>query len=194
MAKLYFTYAAMNAGKSTALLQSAFNYIERGMHVLLFTAAIDSRQGAGKISSRLGISEDAFVFDEMMSFTDKIKYEHQEHRVSCVFVDEAQFLTKAHVLELSGVADSGIPVMTYGLRTDFRGHLFEGSQWLLAIADVLREMKSICHCGSKATMNLRIGADGSAVYEGDKIEVGGNEKYVPLCRYHFFKKVDSKKI
>lgn len=189
MAKLYFTYAAMNAGKSTALLQSAFNYVERGMRVLLFTASIDDRNAKGTISSRLGMSEDAILFDSQANMAEIIRREHANKSVSCVFIDEAQFLTKKHVFQLATIADENIPVMCYGLRTDFQGHLFEGSHWLMALADVLREMKSICHCGRKATMNLRINAKGDVVREGDTVEIGGNEKYIPLCRYHFFEKM-----
>jgi len=192
MAKLYYTYAAMNAGKSTALLQSAFNYVERGMEVMLFTAAIDNRAGEGNIASRIGLSHEATLFDLNSQLDKIIESEAKKRPIACVFVDEAQFLTKNHVLQLASVADrQGIPVMCYGLRTDFQGHLFEGSQWLLALGDVLREMKSICHCGRKATMNLRIDGKGNAVVDGESIEVGGNERYVPLCRRHFFEKIEA---
>ncbi len=191
MAKLYFTYAAMNAGKSTVLLQSAFNYEERGMRTLLFTAAIDDRVEIGVISSRIGLQEKAFLFDENTDMAKVIEKEHRHKKISCVFVDEAQFLSKHHVIQLTKTVDKlGLPVMCYGLRTDFQGRLFEGSQWLLALADVLKEMKTICHCGRKATMNLRIDENGNAVQSGESIEIGGAERYVSLCRGHFFEKVN----
>ena len=195
MAKLYFTYAAMNAGKSTVLLQSAFNYVERGMEVLLFTAAIDDRAGKGKIASRIGLSREAILFDENTRLDEVVRGHHEKKPLSCIFIDEAQFLTKAHILQLAVLADEDdLPVMCYGLRTDFKGHLFEGSQWLMALGDVLREMKSICHCGKKATMNLRIDAQGEPVIDGDTVEVGGNERYIPLCRRHFFQKLGRQNI
>jgi len=195
MAKLYFTYAAMNAGKTTVLLQSAFNYVERGLHVMKFTAAIDDRAQSGVIASRIGLREPAITFDENIDLCNVILTEHAKKPVACVFVDEAQFLTKAHILQFSTIADEhDIPVMCYGLRTDFQGHLFEGSQWLFALADVIKEMKSICFCGRKATMNLRVDATGKPVEEGDRIAIGGTEQYVPLCRKHFFEKIDRGKI
>ncbi len=189
MAKLYFTYAAMNAGKSTILLQSAFNYRERGMAVVLLTAAIDNRQSVGEIHSRIGLSERAHMFDEKTDIEALVLVEHGDTEISCVFIDEAQFLSRDQVLQLASLVDRhSIPVMCYGLRTDFRGELFEGSQALLAIADILNELKSICHCGRKATMNLRIDDDGQAQRDGKTIEIGGNERYVPLCRKHFFER------
>ncbi|MEL6111610.1 MAG: thymidine kinase [Pseudomonadota bacterium] len=195
MAKLYFIYAAMNAGKSTALLQSAFNYQERGMRTILLTPAIDQRGGEGLITSRLGIAEPAKVFtpdaDLEAMIASASPEASQAAAIDCVLVDEAQFLTRAQVHALTRIVDiHAIPVMCYGLRTDFRGRLFEGSEALFALADQLKEMKSICHCGRKATMNLRINADGSAVTHGEKIEIGGNERYIPLCRKHFFERLE----
>lgn len=190
MAKLYFNYSAMNAGKSTNLLQSSFNYIERGMKTLLFTAALDDRAGAGLIASRLGISSEAIKFSAATNLLAAIKKAHSREALDCVLLDEAQFLTKAHVFQLAKITDElHIPVLCYGLRTDFQGNLFEGSQWLLALADELRELKTICTCGRKATMNLRIDAAGNAVREGDSIEIGGNERYIALCRKHFMEKI-----
>lgn len=190
MAKLYFTYAAMNAGKSTALLQSAFNYQERGMRTVLYTAANDERSGKGVIASRIGLKSEAFIFDTDTDIFTEISAEQKKSPIACVFVDEAQFLKQAHVRQLSKVVDQlNIPVMCYGLRTDFLGSLFEGSEWLFAFADTVKEMKSICFCGKKATMNLRINADGEAITHGNRIDVGGNEKYVPLCRKHFTEKI-----
>jgi thymidine kinase len=182
MAKLYFYYAAMNAGKSTNLLQAAFNYAERGMATMLFTAAIDDRAQAGRIVSRIGLEAEAVPYDAATDLRALI----EANPVSCVLVDEAQFLTRAQVLQLAGVCDQlKIPVLAYGLRTDFRGELFEGSAALLALADNLVELKAVCHCGRKATMNLRVDGFGAAVAEGDQTEIGGNDRYVALCRRHF---------
>ena len=184
MAKLYFYYSSMNAGKSTMLLQASFNYRERGMATLLFTAGIDTRTGSGTIASRLGLSAPATPFFPETDLHDIVAAGPQ--RLDCVLVDEAQFLTRAQVWQLARVADDlGIPVLAYGLRTDFLGSLFEGSQWLLALADVLTEIKAVCTCGRKATMNLRIDADGKAVVAGAQTEIGGNDRYVALCRRHF---------
>ncbi|OSZ72899.1 thymidine kinase [Sphingomonas sp. IBVSS1] len=186
MAKLYFYYASMNAGKSTVLLQSSFNYRERGMNTLLFTAALDDRAGVGTIASRIGLSAPAQLFEPGLDLFAAIAAVHAGETVHCVLVDEAQFLTQAQVWQLARVADElGIPVLCYGLRTDFLGHLFEGSASLLAIADVLSEMKAVCSCGRKATMNLRIDGQGSAVTSGQQTEIGGNDRYVALCRRHF---------
>ncbi|GGE12308.1 thymidine kinase [Polymorphobacter glacialis] len=188
MAKLYFYYASMNAGKSTILLQSSFNYRERGMHTMLFTAAIDDRagKGLGTIASRIGLTADAAAFDAGTDLYRIVVAEHAAQTVHCVLVDEAQFLTKAQVWQLARVCDElGIPVLTYGLRTDFQANLFEGSQWLLALADVLTEIKAVCMCGRKAIMNLRIDAQGLAVAAGAQTEIGGNDRYVALCRRHF---------
>jgi len=190
MAKLYFYYSAMNAGKSTTLLQSSFNYRERGMDTMLFTAAFDDRADQGVISSRLGIDTQAAMFSEEVDMFDAVQAEVAKRALHCILVDEAQFLTKAHVFQLANVADKlKLPVLCYGLRTDFQANLFEGSKWLLAIADELVELKTICTCGSKATMNLRIDADGKAVMHGESIEIGGNERYIALCRKHFMARV-----
>jgi len=189
MAKLYFQYAAMNAGKSTTLLQASFNYRERGMETVLFTAAIDTRRAKGTIASRIGLAADAIVFDATTDLFAELEALISARRIDCVFVDEAQFLSEAQVLQLAHVVDRlDLPVMCFGLRTDFRGELFPGSARLLALADDIRELKTICHCGRKATMNLRTTSDGEAVSEGDQIEVGGNERYIALCRKHFYEK------
>jgi thymidine kinase len=186
MAKLYFYYASMNAGKSTTLLQADFNYRERGLSTLLFTAALDDRAGAGMIGSRIGLSAPAVMFDGTTDLHAAVAAAREAAPVGCVLVDEAQFLTPAQVDQLARVADElGVPVLAYGLRTDFRGALFEGSARLLAIADALTEIKSICTCGAKATMNLRVDALGNAVREGAQTEIGGNDRYLALCRRHF---------
>jgi thymidine kinase len=186
MAKLYFYYSAMNAGKSTTLLQAAYNYEERGLRSLLLTPEINSRDGAGVISSRIGVKSPAHVFSLGESLLEVCRREHSARPVACVFVDEAQFLTRRQVHELGDVADElSVPVLTYGLRTDFQGNLFEGSQFLLAWADVISEIKTICHCGRKATMVLRIGSGGQTIHGGEQIKVGGNESYVSVCRLHF---------
>ena len=188
MAKLYFSYATMNAGKSTLLLQASYNYQERGMRTAIFIASFDDRAGAGRISSRIGLSSDAIAFDH----TDDL-YRHIEAlkadgggEIACVFVDEAQFLSEEQVWQLARVADRlHIPVMAYGLRTDFQGKLFPGSKALLAIADEMREVRTICHCGRKATMVVRLDTDGQPLRQGAQIQVGGNESYVSLCRRHW---------
>ena len=190
MAKLYFYYAAMNAGKSTTLLQADFNYRERGMETMLWTAAFDERSGAGTISSRIAISAPARTYSPDVDLFDSVGEELKKRRLDCVLVDEAQFLTRDHVLQLCRVADDlEIPVLCYGLRTDFQGHLFEGSAALLALADVLVELKAVCECGRKATMNLRVDAEGHAVAAGAQTEIGGNDRYVALCRRHFFERL-----
>lgn len=187
MAKLYFYYSSMNAGKSTTLLQAAFNYRERGMRVALFTAAVDDRYGRGIVASRIGITAPAMPFEADTDLFAAIAADHADDPLACVLVDEAQFLTHAQVLQLAAVCDTiGIPVLAYGLRTDFRAELFEGSRWLLALADVLSEIKAVCACGAKATMNLRIDADGAPIRAGAQTEIGGNERYVAVCRRHFF--------
>ncbi len=189
MAKLYFYYSAMNAGKSTTLLQSSFNYQERGMNTLLLTAALDDRYKTGAINSRLGIDSNAVAFQGDMDLFSYVATDMKDRPLHCVLVDEAQFLSKQQVFQLAAVADSlKVPVLCYGLRTDFQANLFEGSQWLLAIADELNELKTICNCGSKATMNLRIDENGKAVTKGESIEIGGNERYVAMCRKHFVEK------
>jgi thymidine kinase len=186
MAKLYFYYASMNAGKSTALLQADFNYRERGMATMLFTAAVDDRFAAGTITSRIGLSAAAAMFDTGTDITAEVAARHADAPLACVLVDEAQFLTGAQVDQLARIADTmSIPVLAYGLRTDFRGALFEGAARLLALADALVEIKSVCACGRKATMNLRVDGAGRAVAEGRQTEIGGNDRYVALCRRHF---------
>lgn len=186
MAKLYFYYASMNAGKSTTLLQADFNYRERGMKTMLFTAAIDDRYAAGTITSRLEVSAAATLFDADTDIAALAIREHNVGPLACVLVDEAQFLTPMQVDQLAYLADSiGIPVLAYGLRTDFQGQLFPGSARLLALADALVEIKSVCMCGRKATMNLRVDAAGRAVAAGAQTEIGGNDRYVALCRRHF---------
>ncbi len=190
MAKLYFNYAAMNAGKSTALLQAAFNYRERGMKTLIFTAALDARAGPGIVASRIGLTEPARMFGAATDLYTEIQAAIRADAVACVFVDEAQFLSRDQVVQLARAVDYlDVPVLCFGLRTDFRGELFPGSERLLALADELRELKSICHCGRKATMNLRIDASGAAIGSGATIEIGGNERYAPLCRRHFYERL-----
>jgi len=186
MAKLYFYYASMNAGKSSTLLQTAFNYGERDMAVSLWTAAIDNRPGFGAISSRIGLSSDAHRFEAGTDIAARVLEDHAEAPIACVLVDEAQFLSPEQVWQLAGLADeAGIPVLCYGLRTDFQGALFPGSAALLGIADALVELKAVCHCGRKATMNLRVDASGAPVHEGAQTEIGGDDRYVALCRRHF---------
>jgi thymidine kinase len=186
MAKLYFYYASMNAGKSTTLLQADFNYRERGMRTLLFTAGVHDRGGKGVIDSRLGIQVGAYPFEEATDLHAVSAADHEKSALACVRVDEAQFLSARQVRQLARLADEeGIPVLAYGLRTDFQGRLFPGSAERLALADALIEIKSVCECGRKATMNLRVDAEGNAVREGAQKEIGGNERYVALCRKHF---------
>ena len=189
MAKLYFYYSAMNAGKTTNLLQSAYNYYERGMHTLILTPALDNRYGEGMVTSRIGLRSQAQRFavdsDLLMLVQADIVARGTLH---CVFVDEAQFLSKAQVWQLSDVVDQlHIPVLAYGLRTDFRGELFEGSRYLLAWADNLEEIKTICHTGRKATMVVRVDEQGRAITEGPQVEIGGNERYVSVSRAEFKK-------
>ena len=186
MAKLYFYYASMNAGKSTNLLQADFNYRERGMTTMLWTAAIDDRGSAHAIESRIGLHAPAHRFAQGTDLAAAIAAVHAATPVACVLVDEAQFLTRAQVEQCTEIADQlRIPVLCYGLRTDFQAQLFPGSAALLALADNLIELKTICHCGRKATMNLRVAADGRAVKEGAQVEIGGNDRYVAMCRRHF---------
>ena len=186
MSKVYFYYSAMNAGKSTVLLQSSYNYHERGMRTLLFIPAIDTRAGAGRIQSRIGLLGDALALAADEDIFEHVKAAHSAQPVACVLIDEAQFLTRRQVEQCTDIADTlRIPVLCYGLRTDFQSQLFPGSAALLALADNLIELKTICHCGRKATMNLRIGPDGRAVKEGAQVEIGGNDRYVAMCRRHF---------
>lgn len=184
MAKLYFHYSTMNAGKSTLLLQAAYNYRERGMEVLLLTAAIDERAGAGVIGSRIGIASPALTFDAQTDLFDLVLAEAPN--AACIFIDEAQFLTAEQVWQLARIADDRRqPVMCYGLRVDFRGELFPGSAALLALADDLREVRTICFCGKKATMVIRQDENGQPIHEGAQVQIGGNETYVSLCRLHW---------
>jgi thymidine kinase len=176
----------MNAGKSTVLLQASHNYHERGMRTLRFIPAIDTRAGVGRIRSRIGIAAEAIALETTDDLLVRVRREHEGTRVACVLVDEAQFLTPEQVWQAAVIADDlSIPVLCYGLRTDFQGNLFVGSAGLLALADELIELKTICHCGRKATMNVRLGADGTPVREGEQIQIGGNETYVAMCRRHF---------
>jgi thymidine kinase len=186
MAKLYFYYASMNAGKSTTLLQADFNYRERGMETMLWTAALDDRYEVGAITSRIGLQAEAHKFTPDTDLRADVLAEHGSRPLACVLVDEAQFLSRDQVLGLARLADeANIPVVTYGLRTDFAANLFPGSAALLGLADALVELKGVCECGRKATMNLRVDASGRAVLEGAQTEVGGNDRYVALCRRHF---------
>jgi thymidine kinase len=189
MAKLYFYYASMNAGKSTTLLQADFNYRERGMHTMLWTAALDDRYGRGAVTSRIGLKTDAHKFEADTDIGAAISDEHAARPLACVLVDEAQFLTRAQVIQLAAIADDvGIPVLCYGLRTDFQAELFPGSAALLGLADALIELKAVCECGRKSTMNLRVDAGGNAVKQGAQTEIGGNDRYVALCRKHFMER------
>ncbi len=189
MAKLYFYYSAMNAGKTTTLLQSAHNYRERGMRVLIFTPKLDFRAGAGTVASRIGLSAQGEAFERDDDLEARVRADIAAHgRLDCVLVDEAQFLTKPQVWQLSEVVDNlRIPVLCYGLRTDFRGELFEGSQYLLAWADEMSEIKTICHSGKKATMTVRVDERGHAVQDGPQVEIGGNERYLSVSRAEFKK-------
>jgi thymidine kinase len=191
MAKLYFYYAAMNAGKSTTLLQADFNYRERGMETMLWTAAVDDRLGVGAIGSRIALSAAAHTFDESIDLFVAISNELRKRQLDCILIDEAQFLSQQHVLQLCEVADQlNIPVLCYGLRTDFQAKLFPGSAALLALADTLVELKAVCECGRKATMNLRVDEEGHAIVRGQQTEIGGNDRYIALCRKHFFERLN----
>lgn len=189
MAKLYFYYASMNAGKSTTLLQADFNYRERGMETMLWTAALDNRYGAGQITSRIGLLADARKFDPDSDLWAAVQAEQAVRPLACVMVDEAQFLSRDQVLQLARLADEAdLPILCYGLRTDFAADLFEGSAALLGLADALVELKAVCECGRKATMNLRVDAAGRAVVDGAQTEIGGNDRYIAMCRRHFMEK------
>ena len=193
MAKLYFNYSTMNAGKSTVLLQASHNYRERGMQTYLLTADFDGRSGTGKIASRIGIEATADVYSQSEDLYAKIEHRLQRGAVACVLVDEAQWMTREQVWQLArAVDDLNVPIMCYGLRVDFRGELFPGSATLLALADEMREVRTICHCGKKATMVIRADANGNAVTEGAQVEVGGNDRYVSLCRRHWREAVGDK--
>lgn len=186
MAKLYFYYSSMNAGKSTNLLQSSYNYKERGMNTLVLAPRFDDRYGEGRVTSRIGIESEATTFTGETDLFELIESSTSAERLHCVLIDEAQFLTRDQVFQLGEVTDRlGIPVLAYGLRTDFRGEPFEGSKYLLAWSDNLKEIKAICDCGAKATMVVRVGEDGKAVTEGSQVEIGGNDRYVSMCRKHF---------
>ncbi len=186
MAKLYFYYSSMNAGKSTALLQSSYNYRERGMSTLVMAPELDDRYGVGRVTSRIGLESPATRFTQTDDLFAIVSRRCAEGPLHCVLIDEAQFLTKDQVFQLGQITDGlDIPVLAYGLRTDFQGEPFPGSLYLLAWADNLKELKAICHCGSKATMVLRLDGDGNAVTEGSQVEIGGNDRYVSMCRKHF---------
>ncbi len=186
MAKLYFNYSTMNAGKSTVLLQASHNYRERGMETYLLTAQFDNRAGDGRIASRIGIGQEADTFAPAEDLFAKITARLKRGTVACIFIDEAQFLDKDQVWQLArAVDDLGVPIMCYGLRVDFQGELFPGSAALLALADEMREIRTICHCGKKATMVIRQDDQGNALLEGDQVQIGGNETYVSLCRRHW---------
>ncbi len=189
MAKLYFYYSAMNAGKTTSLLQSAYNYHERGMRTLIFTPSLDNRFGEGVVASRIGLKADALRISADENLFERVEADIAERgALHCVFVDEAQFLTKAQVWQISDVVDRlNVPVLAFGLRTDFRGELFEGSRYLLAWADNLEEIKTICHSGRKATMVVRVDEHGRAVTKGPQVEIGGNDRYVSVSRAEFKK-------
>lgn len=186
MAKLYFHYSTMNAGKSTLLLQASYNYRERGMQTYHLTAAVDGRAGRGMIASRIGLKASADLFDPASDLFAMLERRLKQGPCACVFVDEAQFLTRDQVWQLArAVDDLGLPVMCYGLRVDFRGELFPGSAALLALADEMREARTICFCGRKATMVVRQDTEGHALRDGAQVQIGGNETYVPLCRRHW---------
>jgi thymidine kinase len=190
MAKLYFYYASMNAGKSTVLLQADFNYRERGMATMLYTAGVHDRSGYGVIDSRIGLQKKANAFDAATDIRAEVEEELARRRIHCILVDEAQFLSRQQVLQLAAICDElNIPVLAYGLRTDFQANLFEGSAALLALADTLVELKAVCECGRKATMNLRVDAEGRAVRQGEQTEIGGNDLYIALCRRHFMERL-----
>lgn len=187
MAKLHFYYSAMNAGKTTTLLQSSYNYHERGMKTLVFTPSVDNRYGEGYVTSRIGLQTEAITFTPDTDMLSEVRNRClRDDNIRCVLIDEAQFLSKNQVYELCQITDDmNIPVLAYGLRSDFLGEPFEGSMYLLAWADILIEIKTICHCGRKATMNMRIDASGAPVREGDQVEIGGNDRYVSVCRLHY---------
>ncbi len=186
MAKLYFYYSSMNAGKSTALLQSSYNYRERGMHTLVLAPDLDDRYGVGKVTSRIGLEAHATKFRSDEDLYKFIAASNGEDPLHCVLVDEAQFLTKEQVFQLGEVTDDlNIPVLAYGIRTDFQGEPFPGSKYLLAWADNLKELRAICFCGSKATMVIRLDEEGNAITQGSQVEIGGNDRYVSMCRKHF---------
>ncbi len=186
MAKLYFYYSSMNAGKSTALLQSSYNYRERGMNTLVLAPLLDDRYGVGKVSSRIGLESEAINFSQEDDLLGIVSNAIKDEPLHCVLIDEAQFLTKDQVFQLGEMTDKlNIPVLAYGLRTDFQGEPFEGSKYLLAWSDNLKELKAICDCGTKATMVIRLDEGGNVVTQGSQVEIGGNDRYVSMCRKHF---------
>jgi thymidine kinase len=186
LAKLYFYYSSMNAGKSTSLLQSAYNYQERGMTPLLLTAEIDNRYSVGKVTSRIGLEAEAHLFNQDHNLFEMVSEKNENETIDCVLIDESHFLSKEQVKQLGQVVDTlDIPVLCYGIRTDFRGELFPGSKHLLAWADNLNELKTVCHCGRKATMVVRLDSDGKVVSDGDQVVIGGNDQYQSMCRRHF---------
>ena len=189
MAKLYFNYSSMNAGKSIMLLQANHNYQERGMSTIIYTSSVDDRYGKKEIVSRIGLKAESNIFSSDTNIYKEVISFNKDKRVDCVLIDEAQFLSKDQVAQLGQIVDNlDIPVLTFGIRTDFKGNLFEGSEYLLAWADNLKEIKTVCHCGRKATMVLRLDENGNVLETGDQIEIGGNEKYVSICRKHFYEK------
>ena len=189
MAKLYFNYSSMNAGKSTMLLQANHNYIERGMHPEIYTSNLDKRFGENEIVSRIGLKSKSNLFNIKTDIYKEILNKNDKKEIDCVLIDEAQFLTKNQVKQLGDIVDLlDIPVLTFGIRTDFQGNLFEGSKYLLAWADNLKEIKTVCHCGRKATMVLRLNEYGQITEDGNQIDIGGEEKYVSVCRKHFKEK------
>lgn len=188
MAKLYFYYSAMNAGKTTNLLQSNYNYQERGMGTILLTPEIDNRVRSGAIVSRIGLNAEAYAYTSTCNLFEYVKNAvlNAKNKIACIFVDEAHFMNKNHVLQLSDIVDKlNIPVLAYGLRSDYTGEVFEGSKYLFAYADELSEIKTICHCGKKAMMNLRFDKEGKAIKQGEQIAIGGNDQYISTCRKHF---------
>ena len=189
MAKLYFNYSSMNAGKSTMLLQSNHNYLERGMKPQIYTSDLDNRYGSGEIVSRIGLKAKSNTFNTKTDIYEDILNKNNNDSVDCVLVDEAQFLTESQVEQLGRIVDElNIPVLAFGIRTDFQGKLFEGSKFLLAWADNLKEIKTVCHCGRKATIVLRVDDEGNIMADGSQIEIGGEERYVSVCRKHFKEK------
>ena len=189
MAKLYFNYSSMNAGKTTMLLQSNHNYLERGMNPEIYTSNLENRYGSGEIVSRIGLKAKSNLFSSKTDIYLEVKKKLETNCVDCVLIDEAQFLTKEQVAQLGMVVDNlDIPVLAFGIRTDFQGNLFNGSKYLLAWADNLKEIKTVCHCGRKATMVLRLNDEGAVVIDGTQIEIGGEDRYTSVCRKHFYEK------
>jgi len=187
MAALHFIYSTMNAGKSTALLQASHGYRERGLETMVFTSSKDDRYGESEVVSRVGLRSPAHTYSESDNILKMVHDENEKHELSCILIDEAQFLTKDQVKQLGKIVDElKITVMAFGIRTDFQGELFEGSKYLLAWADKLKELRAVCHCGNKATMIVRVSEDGSIMRSGDQVEIGGNERYLSLCRKCFY--------